>query len=272
MTARFPPRRRPRAEGVQPGVPTMKADNFAEDRRPRLLRRPGPRIVPIALLALAACLADPSPAAAFWLLGFSTADTLPPGAIGGIAGTGGQLAEVGSPAKTSFTPFLPHAGFRIGIVDGLDVGYRLTQVALPFSSVGPSLGSEVDLRYRLTDPEASWQSAIVAGFAYSYLELSGASKDAWSPGLDLMLSHVLTPKYAFISELRYVYTAIPTAPGGTANNYLHAVGGDIGTRITLSPRMALVPEIGLFRFIGALAGGNATGFGFQYGAVLSFRL
>lgn len=80
------------------------------------------------------------PARAFWLLGFSTADTLPSGHVGFIAGTGGQFSDVGHPKETSFTPFLPHAGIRLGLTERIDVGYRLTQVALPFSSVGPSLG------------------------------------------------------------------------------------------------------------------------------------
>jgi len=234
---------------------------------------PCPRLRSLATIAvvLGTFQAFPSRTRAFWLLGFSSADTLPPGTIGAIAGTGGQLTEVGDPGKTSFTPFLPHAGFRLGITDGFDVGYRLTQVALPFSSVGPTLGGEIDARYRLTSADSAWQASLVAGMAYSFLDISGISKHAWSPGADLMLSRVLTPDYTFISELRYVYTAIPSAIGGAGGNHLHAAGADIGMKIALTPAVSLVPEMGLFKFTGALANRSADGIGFQYGAVLSFR-
>jgi len=212
-----------------------------------------------------------SHAFAFWLLGFSDADTLPPGAVGAISGTGGQLTEVGRPTQGSFTPFLAHAGFRLGITDGFDVGYRLAQIALPFSSAGPVLGGELDARYRLTSTAAPWQASVVGGLAYSYLILNNVSKNAWSPGADLLLSHVLTPTYTFISELRYVYTEITSAPGGAGENYLHAAGVDIGMKIAVTRTVSLVPEMGLFNFTGRLAGRNADGIGFQYGAVLSFR-
>lgn len=236
------------------------------------------RLVPRAraalalLLVVAATLACPAPADAFWLLGFSTADTLPPGAVGAIAGTGGQYSRVGSPATSSFTPSLAHAGFRLGVADGFDIGYRLTQVALPFSSVGPSLGSEIDGRLRLTPAAAAWQASLVAGVAYSYLDLSGVSKNAWSPGADLMLSHAFSPRFALISELRYVYTEITDAPGGSGGNHLTAAGADLGARIALTPSVSLIPEVGLFDFSGSLKSRSANGFGAQYGAVLSFRL
>ncbi|HEX2943891.1 MAG TPA: hypothetical protein VHO91_22735, partial [Rhodopila sp.] len=126
----------------------------------------------LIFVAVAGLLLAPRPAAAFWLLGFSTGDTLPQGDFSAIAGTGGQYSSVGDPKRTSFTPFLPHAGFRAGIADGWDIGYRLTQVALPFSGVGPSLGGEIDLKRRLTPADSAWQAAIVVGMAYSYLDIS----------------------------------------------------------------------------------------------------
>lgn len=210
-------------------------------------------------------------AQAFWLLGFSTADTTPVGGFSAIAGTGGQYTSVGDPRQSSFTPFLPHAGFRTGLAEGWDIGYRLTQVALPFSSVGPSLGSEIDIKHRFTDPSSPWQMAFVVGAAYSYLEISGQSKNAWSPGADLIASHVLSDRYTLITELRYVYTAIPSAVGGSSRNNLDATGIDVGAKVALTPSVALVPEIGLFDFRGRLMGLSANGLAFQYGAVLSFR-
>lgn len=213
----------------------------------------------------------PRPADAFWLLGFSTGDTLPDGGLGAIAGTGGQYSSVGDPSRNSFTAFLPHAALRVGFADGWDIGYRLAQVALPFSSVGPSLGSEVDVKHRLTPADSAIQVAIVVGAAYSYLDISGQSRSAWSPGIDLVVSRTLTPRYTAISELRYVYTAIPTANGGSGNNYLHAVGVDLGMRIGLTPTVSLVPEMGVFDFVGHLGTRSANGVAAQYGAVLAFR-
>ena len=214
----------------------------------------------------------PSEASAFWLLGFSDANTLPPDALGMIAGTGAQYTNVGSPSKPSSTLFLPHAGFRYGLSDNLDIGYRLTQVALPYSSVGPSLGSEIDLKYRITRPGAPWQVAFLAGAAYSSLDLLGQTKSAWSPGVDLIFSKPLSERYTLISELRYVYTAIPTAAGGTSGNNLNAVGPDLGVKIKLTNSVSFIPEFGVFALNGRLQGANTNGYGVQAGAVLSARV
>ncbi len=213
----------------------------------------------------------PQRADAFWLLGFSTADTLPRGELGAIAGTGGQYSSVGDPRSDSFTPFLPHAGLRVGVADGWDVGYRLTQVALPYSSAGPSLGGEVDVKHRLTSPESAWQSALVLGVAYSYLDLESRSKSAWSPGVDWVVSRPVGHDLTAISELRYVYTAIPAGPGGEQANHVSATGIDFGLRIGVKAKVSIIPEIGLFDFSGRLAGRNGSGFAAQYGVVLAFR-
>jgi hypothetical protein len=221
------------------------------------------------LMAWAPVLLSARSASAFWLLGFSTADTLPPGHIGFIAGTGGQFADVGRPKKTSFTPFLAHAGIRLGLTDRIDVGYRLTQTAIPFSSAGTTLGGEADVKYRLTPAGETWQAAIVAGGAYGYLDLEGENREAWSPGIDLMASRKLNSRFFLLTELRYVYTAIPTAPGGISGNYLHAIGPDLGLKIGLTPQISLVPETGLFDFIGRFQRKDASGLGYQYGVVLA---
>ena len=223
-------------------------------------------LVPLAIL-----LFMPSRANAFWLLGFCDATTLPPGTFGASAGTGGVLVKLGSPTKTTFTPFLPNVGFRAGVTDNFDVGYRLCQVALPFSSAGPTLGSEIDGRYRLTAPRSPWQVAVVGGIAYSYLEISNVSKSAWSPGADLIVSRQVTPKYTFISELRYLDTYIPTASGGSSSSHLQATGFDLGTKIRLAPQVNLIPEVGVFDYSGELLGKYADGIAMQYGACLSFR-
>ena len=226
----------------------------------------------LSVAALGAALCASTPAQAFWLLGFAPADTLPPGGLGAIAGTGGQYSSVGDPAKNSFTGSLPHAGFRVGLLDGLDIGYRLAQTPLPFTSVGPTLGSEIDLKYRLTPADADWGAAIVVGGALAYLQISGQSKTALSPGIDFVLSHPITPETTLIGELRYVYTEIPTGPGGASANYVHAAGADLGARFTLTKTVSIIPEIGVFDLTGQLAGRRSNGIGAQYGAVLAFRV
>ncbi len=214
----------------------------------------------------------PLKASAFWLLGFSTADTLPAGGLGVMAGTGGQISRVSPSAQNSSTAFIPHAGFRLGIADGLDVGYRLTQVLLPFASVGPTLGGELDAKYRITKPSDATQFAIIGGLAYAHLDLLGQSKNAWSPGLDLVISHVLSDKYALFAELRDVYTALPTAPGGDGSNNVNASGIGTGVKIKLTQQTSLVPEIGFFHLNGKLLGAEANGNAVQVGVVFSMRI
>lgn len=48
--------------------------------------------------------------------------------------------------------------------------------------------------------------AVVAGGAFSYLNLEGQNREARSPGLDLMASRKISQKLWLITELRYVYT------------------------------------------------------------------
>ncbi|MDE2355177.1 MAG: hypothetical protein KGL69_00335 [Alphaproteobacteria bacterium] len=206
-----------------------------------------------------------------WLLGFSPADTLPPGAFSAISGTGGQVSSVGDPRTTSFTPFLAHAGIRVGLADGWDVGYRLATVALPFSTVGPSLGSEIDLKHRLTPKNSPWQVALVGGVGYAYLDIQNMSRSAWSPGADLIVSRQVTPKYTVFADLRYVYTFIESGQQAAGPNHFQAFGPGAGVKVVLTKRVSLTPEIGAFDFQGRLTGDKANGFGFQYGAVLGFR-
>lgn len=214
----------------------------------------------------------PLKASAFWLLGFSPAETLPTGGFGAIAGTGGQWSQVGTPSKDSSTAFIPHAGFRYGISDDMDLGYRLVQVTLPFSSVAPTLGGEIDAKYRITAPSDKTQFAIIGGFAYASLDISGQSRDAWGPGIDLIGSRALSDKYTAFSELRYVATNIPTAQGGNAANYFNAGGIASGVKIKLTQQTSLVPEIGLFHLNGKMLGIPANGDAVQVGVVLSMRI
>ncbi len=230
------------------------------------------RTIRLALFALAALLVHTPSAHAFWLLNFQTGATLPPGGIGFIGGTGGQLTSVGDPSSSSFTPFLAHAGIRFGLVDGLDLGYRLCTVPLPYSSAGPSLGAEADLKLRLTPAESVWQAGLIGGVGYSYLLILGQSKSAWAPGADLLVSRRMVDHLDLSWNARYVYTGIPTAAGGTEANHVQAIGGSMGARIGLGSGISLLPEVGVFDFTGSIAGATVNGWGLQYGAVLAARL
>ena len=232
-------------------------------------------MIPVRLTCLAAVAvvaASSQPARAQWLLNFSTAETLGPGQIGFIAGTGGQVTSAGAPAKTSYTPFLAHAGIRIGLADRLDIGYRLVTVPLPYSSVGPSLGSAIDAKVRLTPSGATWHVAVIAGGGISYLKISNQDRTAWSPGGALTLSHAMAAGWTFVANGRYSYTEIPSAAGGSTENHVHAIGGSVASRITATSSVSVVPEIGVFALRGAVSGRTTDGVGLQYGVVLSARL
>ena len=205
-----------------------------------------------------------------WLLGFSPAETVAPGLYSAIAGTGGQWSSVGEPRHDRFTPFLAHAGVRTGLTDSWDVGYRLATVALPYSSVGPSLGAEIDVKHRLTDKGNPWQVAVLAGVGYAYLDIQGQSKNAWSPGVDMIVSHQVTPGYTAFADLRYVYTEIPSANGGASANHFQAYGPGAGVKIKLKENISITPEIGVFNFNGSIASQKTNGIGIQYGVVLGF--
>ncbi len=213
-----------------------------------------------------------SPAQAFWLLNFQTAPTLEPGKVAFIGGTGGQLTVVGNPGQYNFTPFLAHFGIRLGLADHFDVGYRLTTVALPYSSVGPTLGGEIDFKYFLSSANDPWQFSLIGGLAYAYVEVSNQSKSAWSPGFDILMTHPLSSGLDLSLNGRYVYTGIPTASGGEVENNLTASGGSVGLNIKLGPTTAIKPEVGLFNFNGQIGGNGMDGLGVQYGVVFSSKL
>lgn len=226
----------------------------------------------ISLTGLFTFVAKIPEANAFWLLNFQTAATMPTGALGFIGGTGGQFTSVGSPANSSFTPFLAHAGIRYGLSDHVDIGYRLCTVPLPYSSAGPSLGAEIDIKVRLMPTSSAWQVSLVGGIGYSYLLISDQTKNAWSPGIDLILTHPISEGLDLSWNARYVYTAIPSASGGSGANNVQARGGSMGIRIALTSNVSLLPEIGIFDFVGSLSDKSLNGWGAQYGAVLSARL
>lgn len=228
-----------------------------------LLRR---RSAGLRFAALALALLSATPARAFWLLGFSTAATQTPGTAGFIGGTGGQLTVVQD--KASFTPYLAHAGLRLGILDDLDVGYRLCTVALPYNAGGPVLGGQLDVKLRLTALTSRWAFAVGASGANAFLQFAGATSTAWSPGAYAILSHPLSRRIDWALDARYVRSYVEPS-GNAPAGLLDAVGGSAGLKIDLLPHVAVRPELGLFDFMGTIHGEAANGWGLQYGAVLS---
>src|SRR5687767_9400859 len=113
------------------------------------------------LLLAACCLLLPENCFGFWVVNFGTARTLAKRKFGFAAGMGGQMVFLGQPRLTSGFFTIPHAGFRYGLSERLDVGLRLAPIPLPFSTVGPGFGVNVDLKYWLTKPESKFDLGVV---------------------------------------------------------------------------------------------------------------
>jgi Fe-Mn family superoxide dismutase len=217
---------------------------------------------------LALLMVLPSPAHAFWVVNFGPAGTLQPGKIGFAAGIGGQMVFVGEPRQANGFFLIPHAGLRVGVAERLDMGWRLAPVPLPYSSVGPGFGANLDLKIRLTPRDASVQLALIAGAGGAHVLLRDDHRAAWSPnGAGLVTFHVgETTRLTFMA--RYVYLSIPTAPGGGSQNFVHIAGSSAGLKLDLTKSVALLPEVGGYWYEGRIAEKRTSGPGFQYGLML----
>ncbi|MBS1522659.1 MAG: hypothetical protein JST50_16795 [Bacteroidetes bacterium] len=211
-------------------------------------------------------------AMAQWLLNFGSASTLQPGKVAFISGTGAQLTFIQNPSSTNFTPFLAHAGIRVGLFQGVDIGYRLCTVPLPYSSAGPSLGAATDVKIRLTPVGSEFQFSMIAGGGLAYVTLSGKSKTAWSPGGAVVLSRNISATTSLTLNGRYTESYIVTAIGGGHMNYARSIGGSLGLTHDISQILAISPEIGLFDLQGKLANVPTNGLGVQIGTVLKVNL
>ncbi len=200
-----------------------------------------------------------------WLLNFGTASTQQPGQVAFISGTGAQLTFIQSPSSTNFTPFLAHAGIRIGLFQGVDIGYRLCTVPLPYSSAGPSLGAATDLKVRLTPKDAPWQFSLIGGGGLAYVTLQDKAKTAWSPGGALVLSTNISSATLITFNARYTESYIVTAAGGASQNYARAIGGSLGLTHNMSDVLAISPELGIFGLQGKIADSATNGIGIQAG-------
>jgi hypothetical protein len=203
-----------------------------------------------------------------WLLNFGTAATVASKDFAFISGTGGQVTFIKNPATNNFTPFLAHAGLRLGISRNVDIGYRLGTVTMPWSSVGPTLGSAFDAKIRLTPTTAPYQVAVIVGGGYAYLTILDNHKSAWSPGTAESVTRQLNVNSSITFNGRLLQTIIPTALGRKANNYVNIWGGSIGWAHNLNSVVGIIPELGIFDVIGQINHVANNGIGLQVGLAL----
>lgn len=203
-----------------------------------------------------------------WVLNFGTANTVQPKDFIFISGTGAQFTFIKTPATSNYTPFLAHAGLRLGLTKNLDIGYRLCTVPLPWTSVAPTLGSAVDLKLRLTNQASRYQCAIIAGGGYAYIKILDNNKTAWSPGIAVSVTRPLNKKTLITINGRLLQTLIPNAVGGSKSNYVNIIGGSVGLSSNLNSVIAIMPEFGIFNLLGKINNVENNGIGLQIGVVL----
>lgn len=221
------------------------------------------------LVAFAAVCALPARADAFWVVNFGSAGTLPPGRIGFAAGMGGQVVFVGDPKQSNAFFTIPHAGIRFGLHHRLDLGVRLAPVPLPFSTVGPGFGANVDAKLRLTARDAKVQVALITGTGFAHVLVLDKNRFAWSPNGAGLLTFQVREKAQLTFMGRYVYLGIPTATGGASENFVHIAGVSAGMKFDALPSVSILPEVGGYWYEGAIGGKRTAGPGFQYGLMLA---
>ena len=203
-----------------------------------------------------------------WVLNFGTANTVQPKDFVFISGTGAQFTFIKTPATSNYTPFLAHAGLRLGLTRNLDIGYRLCTVPLPWTSVAPTLGSAVDIKLRLTNQASRYQCAVIAGGGYAYIKMLNNNKSAWSPGVAVSVTTPLNDKTLITINGRVLQTLIPSAIGGDKSNYVNIIGGSVGLSTNLNSVIAIMPEFGIFSLRGKINNIQNNGIGLQVGVVL----
>ncbi|MBC8155444.1 MAG: hypothetical protein H7Z72_21355 [Bacteroidetes bacterium] len=208
----------------------------------------------------------------FWVVNFGTARTLPPRRFGFAAGLGGQVVFLGDPQKTSAFFTIPHAGFRLGLTNRLDVGLRLAPIPLPFASVGPGFGVNFDAKYRLTKPDSKIDLALILGAGGAHVLIEDRTRYAYSPNVALLNSYHLAGTTVLTFMGRYVHLGLPTATGGATNNFVNISGLSIGLKKDVKPNVAILPEIGAYWYDGQITGVPKTGLGFQYGIMIATSL
>jgi hypothetical protein len=211
----------------------------------------------------------PFQSSGIWVVNFGTASTLKPKTIGFAAGMGGQMVFVGSPRTTNAFYTIPHAGFRYGIANNIDIGLRLAPVPLPFSTVGPGFGINIDAKFHIGKKEDKVQFALVAGLGGAHVLIRDEHRLAWSPNGAALTTFRLNEKTQLTLMGRYVHLEIPTAKEGAVGNFVNISGVSAGLKRTITPSISILPEVGVYWYEGAIARIRTSGPGFQYGLMLA---
>ncbi len=206
---------------------------------------------------------------AFWVVNFGTASTLQHKKFGFAAGMGGQMVFTGSPRTTNAFFMIPHAGFRYGITPKLDAGLRLAPVPLPFATVGPGFGMNIDAKYHITNASDKTQFALVGGLGGAHVLIQGNTRLAWSPNAALLTSFKIKQKNYLTLMGRYVYLSIPSAKEGSVGNFVMISGISAGWKWNIRQNISVLPEIGAYWYEGKIANIRQAGPGFQYGLMLA---
>jgi hypothetical protein len=205
----------------------------------------------------------------FWVVNFGTARTLAHKKFGFAAGMGGQMVFLGDPRRTSAFFTIPHAGFRYGLAKKMDVGLRLAPIPLPFATVGPGFGVNLDAKYCFTKAESNVDFSLVLGFGGSHVLIEDRARYAYSPNVALLNSYKLGETTYLTIMGRYVNLAITTAPEGAKANFVNISGMSFGLKKDIRPNIALLPEIGAYWYQGQIIGVPKNGLGFQYGLMIA---
>lgn len=206
---------------------------------------------------------------AFWVVNFGTARTLAPKHFGFAAGFGGQMVFLGNPQKTSAFFMIPHAGFRLGLTNKMDCGLRLAPIPLPFSTVGPGFGMNLDLKVCLSNADSKVQFALVIGGGGSHVIIQNHTRLAYSPNAAILTSFSLNEKTHFTIMGRYVNLAIPTATDGAKGNFVNITGASFGIKRNIREHISILPEIGAYWYEGQITSVRTSGPGFQVGVMIS---
>lgn len=223
----------------------------------------------IATTFILTAVVSPISSHAFWVVNFGIARTLLQGKIGFAAGMGGQVVRLGTPRSTSAFFTIPHAGFRYGITNRLDIGLRLAPIPLPFATVGPGFGVNIDLKYCLTKPGSKFDFAVVGGFGGAHVLIEGNTRYAISPNAALLGTYNINTTTQLTGMARYVNLVIPSAPKGSSGNYVNIAGFSLGLRKEIRPNISILPEIGVYNYNGKINGTAKAGPGFQYGLMIA---
>jgi hypothetical protein len=205
----------------------------------------------------------------FWVVNFGAARTLQKGKFGFAAGMGGQMVFLGKPKLTSAFFTIPHAGFRYGLANRLDVGLRLAPIPLPFALVGPGFGVNLDLKYCFTKPESQFDFSVVAGLGGAYVLIEENTRYAYSPNAAFLATYNLNKTTHLTTMARYVNLAIPSAPNGSRANFVNISGISLGLKKNISPNISILPEVGVYNYNGKIDAKDKIGPGFQYGLMIA---